>query len=114
MFSFSIWNFVRFYAAITRWETLQRLGADPLYLAGSGLGWGLMLFFFARALLNGWRPAPLVGVYISLLYFLFYWGERLFLQVSPADNLPFAVVTSISIYLLTSALLFMAAKEENQ
>jgi len=114
VFSFSVWNFIRFYAAITRWEMLQRLGANPLYLAGTGFGWGLALFVLLLALLGRWKHACLTGAYVSLLYFAFYWFERLRLQDSPAKNLPFSVITSISVFLLVTAFFLVAAKEESK
>ena len=114
VFLFSSWNFVRFLAALQNWQTLQHLGADPLYLAASGLGWSLTLFILFGAQSKGWKPAPVAGILLSLVHFAFYWFERLSLQDSPAKNLPFSVITSISVFLLVTALFLMAAKEENK
>lgn len=114
VFLFACVNFLRFLAARKYWETLQQLNADPLYLAGSGLGWSLTFFILLWTLIKGWKFAPLAGVLISPVYFAFYWFERLRLQDSPAKNLPFSVITSILVFLVVTALFLMAAKEESK
>lgn len=113
VFLLASWNFIRFYAAITRWEILQRLGAQPLYLAATGLGWGLALSLLLWKTLSRWPAAPLTQAYAGLLYFIYYWADRWLMQVDPVKNLPFSVISSILLFLLATAMaLFVAAKEE--
>jgi len=97
---------MRAWVAIADWNILLRFDGSPAYLLASGLVW----FITGCALLGGilvrrrfiWHML-LVD---SMIYMIWYWVDRLFIQVSPANNADFSAAASAIIFLAFSAFLF--------
>lgn len=87
-------NLARLQQVVVRWQFLQELlPVSPLYLALSGLVWGLCGLALAVGLWLGkfWARRALLP--LALVFSLFYWYDRLFLK-SDAQQLvswPFSV-----------------------
>lgn len=94
----TVWNGIRTWVAIADWNLILRYGGNPVYVAASGLLWciaGLFLFWSLTSRRDrAWHAALL----LSALYLIWYWVDRLFLQVSPSNNIPFSVAASIVIF----------------
>jgi hypothetical protein len=98
---FTIWNGVRFGAAVSFWNTLRQYTArlSPLYFAISAavwLGFGITLII-ALWLNKVWaKGATLLA---ADLYTAWYWFDRLFFQPVPQTNWPFALIINLLILL---------------
>lgn len=93
-------NLDRFIEAIRLWEYLsQLLPVSPLYLAVTGLVWGLAGIPIALGLWRGWRWAPRLTRLGVLAYLLYYWVDRLSIenQSGQSVNLPFAAGATLVI-----------------
>lgn len=88
------WNAIRTYTAIANWDVLSRLGSNPAYLLASGLVWTIAGLGLYDTLAKGKRTALQAGSALSLLYVIWYWLDRLIIQVSPAGNVEFSAVVS--------------------
>jgi len=103
VFLFSLWHFLRAFSAWERWQTLQALGAAPAYWLISGLAAGGLWLTLLIFLLREARYAPLMGLLLCLMQFAAYWLERWLMQVSPLNNLPYAVVFSVALFIFFGA-----------
>ncbi len=92
-------NGLRFTGALTHWNTLAQYGAQPAYIAASGLTWATVGLILAILLYRGHRYGSRAGLIGSVLYFAWYWMDRLFLQANPAPNTTYSLFFS-SILLL--------------
>ena len=110
--SYTFLNGVRLYSALIQWDTLSRFGANPAYLAGTGLLW-LILGLATSILL--WRGHPFgrrAALAISVFYFAWYWLDRLFIQASPSPNETFSTFFSVILLaLFISTLLTQRSKD---
>jgi hypothetical protein len=93
-----IWGGVRFSAALRAWDVLLEYGSSlsPLYLSGTGAGWGLAgsVLFWGVVTRQMWaRRALVIALFVGLIQ---YWLERLFFAI-PRVNLPFALTVSFVI-----------------
>jgi len=109
--SMTIWNGIRIWAAISNWDLLARFRANPFYIFSTGsiwfiLGLGLMVLIF-----KGHRLALPSGLTISILYLIWYWVDRTFVQVAPAPNIPFSIVVSIITLLFFNVILFWPSSQ---
>jgi hypothetical protein len=100
------WNGMRAFVAIMDWDVLYRFNGNPAYIAASGLAWflgGLALFVI---LLRYKQLALQAGLILSILYILWYWVDRLVIQISPAPNLVFGAIVSTILFIIFNAVLF--------
>jgi hypothetical protein len=91
----TLWNMLRVGRAISDWQVLVEFGAPAAYLLGSGLAWTLAGLGLLAALLRGWPQTRRAGIVISVLYWVWYWADRLFIQNSPTPNLLFSAIFSV-------------------
>jgi hypothetical protein len=100
--SLSAWGAVRLFATLRWWSVLNEFGArlGPVYLSITGAGWilaGIVLLwgmFSAKPWV--YRAIPVI---ISL-WLVQYWIERLVFE-SPRANLPFALIASLLLLVVT-------------
>ncbi|MDX9992980.1 MAG: hypothetical protein RBS68_13150 [Anaerolineales bacterium] len=90
----SLWNVLRMARALLGWQTLVEYGAPAVYILASGLVWALAGFGLLTALLSDWRYTRRAGIAFSVLYWVWYWADRLFIQSAPAPNLIFSAIFS--------------------
>ncbi|PKN93887.1 MAG: hypothetical protein CVU44_08715 [Chloroflexi bacterium HGW-Chloroflexi-6] len=102
---FTLWNTLRTVRALLDWQTLVEYGAPAVYILLSGAFWILTGLFFCLKVLQGWPHSVRAGIGISVLYWVWYWTDRLFIQQSPAPNLLFSAIFS-TIFLLVIVLLW--------
>lgn len=95
VFLFSLWNILRTARALLDWQILVEYGAPAAYILGSGLVWSLAGLGLLAALLSEWRYTRRAGIALSVLYWVWYWADRLFIQQSPAPNLLFSAIISM-------------------
>jgi hypothetical protein len=93
--SITVWNGIRAWTTFANWELLTRFRANPAYIFATGIFWFVLGVALIVLILKGSRITPLCGFAVCILYILWYWVDRLFLQVSPVTNIPFSIVVSI-------------------
>jgi hypothetical protein len=96
----TFWYAIRIYSTIVNWQVLIEFEAIPAYILGTGIFWalvgaGLFIIFW-----RGITYAAPVGTAAAAGHFLWYWFDRLVMQLSPAPNEMFSLIVST---------LFMAA-----
>jgi hypothetical protein len=119
----SAWGAIRLFAALRWWDVLHEFDArlSPLYLSITGAGWviagGVLLWsMWSGKAWARWAIPVSIGIWL-----LEYWIERLFFQ-SPRANLPFALIASALLLILTIAItinrntknFFMKSEEHEQ
>lgn len=97
---FSVFQWVRFGEALANWDFLisLQLAASPLYLALTGLGWGVFGVVVLWRLWIGKKNARRLAGILTVTFVLYYWFEQLVLMDSPLrkTNWGFiAVVTAV-------------------
>ncbi len=94
----------RFSQTLARWDFLRSLplSVPPLYLAATGLLWGLLGLLLSWGLWRGWRRAPRLLRISVLAYFGFYWFDRLALAAHDraGGNWPFMLVITTLVVVL--------------
>jgi len=105
--SLSVWGAIRLFAALRWWEVLYEFDArlSPLILFITGAGWvvigGVLLWsLWSRNAWARWAIPASIGIWL-----VEYWIERLFFQ-APRANLPFMLVLSTLLLVLTIAITF--------
>jgi hypothetical protein len=109
---FSLWNILRTARAISDWQVLLEYGAPAIYLLVSGLFWALAASGLLVALFRAWPKLRRAGIAISVLYWVWYWADRVFIQASPTPNLIFSAIFSI-LFLAVVLLLWLPLDFEN-
>ena len=109
---FGLWNLLRSLTALLNRETLLEYGAPASYLFASGIIWLLAALGLLAAMLFNWRHIQRAGIAFSVLYWVWYWIDRLMIQQSPAPNLVFSVIFSTAL-LLATLLLWLAPGTRN-
>jgi len=80
----AVLNLTRCGLALRYWDYLDALtNVSPLYLALSGLVWGLVGLPQAWGLLRGKLWAPPLMRAVALTYAMYYWLDQVFLQDHP-------------------------------
>ncbi len=101
----SAWGAVRFFAALRFWDVLNEFDArlSPLYLSATGAGWGAVggVLFWGVMSRRAWMPS--VVMIAAFVWQIQYWVERIFFQ-SPRANLPFALIASLFLLIITTAI----------
>ncbi len=120
--SLSAWGLLRWSAALSWWDVLNKFDArlSPLYLSITGAGWAVAGFVLLWSVWSAKRWAyPALPISI-ILWLVEYWIERIFFQTQRA-NLPFTILGSIVllVVLLTGALnrstkKFLTKSEEHE
>ena len=89
-------NLIRFALTLAQWQFLNEiLLIPPLYLAISGLIWGLVWLPIAWGLWRGYGWVPRLTLLATLAYTLYYWLDRLLLSNNAGSNWRFAIVFNI-------------------
>jgi len=103
----TVWNGIRAWTAVANWEPLSRFRANPIYIFATGILWVIVGSALIITLLKGSRiphilrvlrgrdVIPACGLVLSITYVLWYWVDRLAIQVFPATNVTFSIVVSI-------------------
>ena len=94
---------------IVSWKVLSEYGVNPLVIIFSGGFWfaiGIPLFV---GIWQGHAWARICSILAATSYSLWYWGDRLFLQV-PHANWPFVLI--ITIILLAFTVLTILANKQ--
>jgi hypothetical protein len=89
------WNGIRAWTVIANWDLLSRFRANPIYTFVTGIICLILGIAFMIILLKGSRVTPACGLVLSILYVLWYWIDRLTIQLSPESNITFSIVVSI-------------------
>jgi hypothetical protein len=105
--SLSAWGVVRLFAALRWWDVLNEFGASlsPLYLSITGTGWAVAGIVLLWGLFSGKLWTRLAIPISVFLWLIGYWIERMFFEW-PRANLPFALMASILLFLLTLVSVF--------
>ena len=121
--SLTIHNALRFGAALAAWKTIQQYAPFPgaFFIALSGLAWAVAGGILFTGLWQGKSWARRASFVAIILYPLYDWGNRLFLQASPSRyNQSFVLIfqavwicLSIFILLLPSSRKFFAERENH-
>ena len=106
---FTFWYGLRVYSSIKNWQTLLEFGANPVYILATGFLWflaglGLLVLIWKKHLFT-----IRAGLLVAGLYTLWYWVDRLYIQVSPAPNVLFSAVLSIVLFVMFSFTLITSA-----
>ena len=97
----TVWSGIRAWMAVVNWELLLRFRANPIYIFATGIIWVINGIALIAILLKGSRipcghyVTPACGLVLSIAYVLWYWVDRLAVQVFPATNITFSIVVSI-------------------
>jgi hypothetical protein len=108
----SLWNMLRVGHALSDWQVLVEFGAPAAYLFISGLVWSLAGLGLLTALFRGWPQIRRAGIVISVLYWVWYWADRFFIQQSPTPNLLFSAIFSV-LFLAAVILLWLPLDFKN-
>jgi hypothetical protein len=100
------WNAIRLFASITDWNVLAEFAPrpGPIYISVSATFWTLSGFALWTALRRRSPRAWLATALYLSGYTLWWWADRLLLQV-PRPNWPFAIVATILILATVTILL---------
>jgi hypothetical protein len=80
----TVLNLIRFGLSIKDWNFLaSQPGVSPLYLAASGLVWGLVGAYLVFGLWRAKTWAPRLMQAVALTYALYYWLDLIFLKDHP-------------------------------
>ncbi len=110
IFLIGIWNGFRMVEAALFWKVLAEyhLNPGPLYVSTSGGFWLLAALFLTYGLWLGKSWSWWASIGASLAYALWYWTDRLLLQV-PHANWPFALAVTLIVLAVISLALFSPA-----
>ena len=100
--SFTAIHLVRFGAALAQWSFLASLplSVPPLYLATTGLVWGMVGLVLYPGLWLGKLWAKKAVFFAAPVYGLYYWLEQVFFMDSPLRNANWLFQIFLSIFLL--------------
>ena len=93
---------IRLGQAVTLWTFLSSLPANvsPLYLAATGLGWGVFAVLAARQLWGGFPKARRLTSIFVVTYALYYWFEQLILMENPLRSTRWVFNGGVTVFLL--------------
>jgi len=100
-----LWNLIRIYGVILNWQILSEFGASPLYILSTALFWTITSSGLIRAIWHRSNQAIRALQVSSVLYFAWYWLDRIYIQSSPPPNTVFSAFTSTIILILFSVTL---------
>jgi len=98
---------IRAYSALSNWQILSEFRANPVYILTTACVWILTWLWLVRTILMGIHYAIRSGLAVAGLYYLWYWGDRLFMQPSPAPNLLFSAIVSTVLLAIFSIILII-------
>ena len=100
--SLSAWGAVRLIAALRWWDVLNEFEArlSPVYLSFTGLGWLVAGVVLLWAMFSGKVWTRLAITVAISLWLMGYWIEQFFFE-SQRANLPFALIISILLFMVT-------------
>lgn len=109
---FFLWYALRSYRALADWQVLTTYGAAPWYLLLSGLVWAGGVLLWLVGAFRRWPHTPRAGILFSVLYYVWYWADRTWLQVSPSPNMVYsALLSSLLVMVYITGLLTSQAKD---
>lgn len=101
----AVLGWLRLAEVIRRWDFLQSLSPSPpvLYLASTGLIWGLVATCLVWGLFLGRWWAPRLMQISALSYAAYYWLDRLLVAASSAiaSRWPFALALTVALLVYT-------------
>jgi hypothetical protein len=100
------WIAIRVCATLINWDVLSRFNGNPAYIFATGLVWVIAGLALLVMLVNGEQFALRVGLILSMVYIIWYWFDRLVIQVSPTDNVTFSIVSSVIVFAIFNIILF--------
>jgi hypothetical protein len=110
--TFTVFNAVRFGAAISEWDTLISLGVNPgpLYIALTGLFWAATGAGLFLGIWIGKPFARIAAIVCITIYAAYYWFDRLVFQNSVSrENSIFAIFLTLLVVFYTYATLSLSA-----
>ena len=105
-------NLIRFWQTIKEWQFLEQiLPISPIYLALSGIFWGIMGVLLAWDIYRASYRALLALKVYFLVYFVYVWVDRLLVSQTPnrAISSPFMAVFTVVVV----AIIFWIASRDN-
>ena len=88
------WYAIRITSAIVNWQVLIEFGAIPAYILGTGIFWTVAGLWLLIIFWRGKSYSAPAGTAAAACHFLWYWFDRLIVQLSPAPNVMFSMVFS--------------------
>jgi hypothetical protein len=95
VFSLTLLSALRVAETIVSQPTLEKYGAPTGYMAASGAFWTVMGLATLYAFWKQKRLIARATSAVSVLYFAWYWVDRLFIQPTPAVNTTFSAIFSV-------------------
>lgn len=109
--SMTAWVGIRAWAALVNWDTLATFRANPIYIFATGLIWFILGAVLTALIFKGSRHALVVGPVFAILYVLWFWLDRLFVQVTPAPNGIFNVIVTAVMLIIFHLFLFWPSSQ---
>lgn len=108
---FSVFQWVRFGEALANWGFINSLHlvASPLYLALTGLGWGLFGSATILWLWRGLRRGRQAAGILTVTFVLYYWFEQLVLMDSPLRKTNWGFIAVVTVVLTGLVFLILQA-----
>ncbi len=105
---FTLWNGLRLAGAIFFWRTLMAYHSvlGPIYQVLTGGIWFFSGLYALWCLWSGNRHGKLIGFTFSFVYGLWFWLDRLIVQVTIDPNWPFILSITLLLMLLITLNLF--------
>ena len=97
---YSMWNILRTVRTLLDWQALVEYGAPAAYILSSGIAWSLAGLFLLWGIATDWPHTPRAIIGISVLYWVWYWADRLLVQQTPAPNMLFSAIFSVLVLLV--------------
>lgn len=91
---YTAWNTLRTIRSLIDWQTLVGYGAPAGYIFITGLFGASIGCWLLWNIGKSWPHTWRAGIAISVLYWVWYWTDRLLLQSTPAPNMLFSLIFS--------------------
>jgi len=103
VFYLTCWQVVRLIGGIAWSKALNTYEASPgaLYISASGAAWAGAGIFLLWSMWRGKRWTRTAFLAVTASYATWFWFDRLFVQIRPRANWPFAAAVTVVILLFT-------------
>ncbi len=105
------WSAVRAWTSLANWEILTQFKANPFYIFATGIIWFILGIVLILLIFKGYRHTLAFSLIASLVYAVWYWFDRLFMQVTPAPNIAFSITGTIITLVIFNTILFWPSSQ---
>jgi hypothetical protein len=109
--SITVWDGIRAWTALANWEIISRFHGNPFYIFATGSIWFILGIVLLLLIFKGSRHTLLFGLVFSILYALWYWFDRLFIQVVPTPDLTFSITVTLITLAIFNGILFWPSSQ---